>query len=92
MSSQDKTLLLYAMMSSCGDPVSAHSNIFAFFPIKFNDVTIKNLISKMQEVKLYSGLSLIIRRLSFNSNKNFLFFLVSTLKPAKDGEWLQSNK
>ena len=38
------------------------------------------------------GLSLIIRRLSFNSNRNFLFSLVRTLKCSKDGEWLQSNK
>ena len=38
------------------------------------------------------GLSLIIRRHSFNSNTNFLFSLVSTLKLSKDGEWLQSNK
>ena len=38
------------------------------------------------------GLSLIIRRLSFNSNKKFLFSLVRTLKFSKDGEWLQSNK
>ena len=38
------------------------------------------------------GLSLIIRRLSFNSNMNFLFSLVRTLKLSKDGEWLQSNK
>ena len=50
MSLQNKTLLFYAMMSSCGDPVSAHSNIFTFFPIKVNDVTFKNLISKMQEL------------------------------------------
>ena len=38
------------------------------------------------------GLSLIIRRLSFNSKRNFLFSLVRTLKFSKDGEWLQSNK
>ena len=38
------------------------------------------------------GLSLIIRRLSFNSNRNFLFSLVRTLTFSKDGEWLQSNK
>ena len=50
ISSQNKTLLLYAMMSSCGDPVSPHSNSFTFFPIKVNDVTIKNLISKMQKL------------------------------------------
>ena len=37
-------------------------------------------------------LSLIIRRLFFNPNTNFLFPLVSTLKLSKDGEWLQSNK
>ena len=38
------------------------------------------------------GLSLIVRTFSFNSNANtsFLFSLVSTLKPWKDGEWLQS--
>ena len=38
------------------------------------------------------GLSLIIKRLSFNSNTRFLFSLASTLKLSKDGEWLQSNK
>ena len=38
------------------------------------------------------GLSLIIRRLSFNSDTIFLFSLVSTLKLSKDNEWLQSNK
>ena len=38
------------------------------------------------------GLSLIIRRLSFNSNRIFLFSLVRTQKFSKDGEWLQSNK
>ena len=37
-------------------------------------------------------LSLITRRLSFNSNTNFLFSFDSTLKFSKDGEWLQSNK
>ena len=41
MSSQGITLLLYPAMSSCGDPVSAHSNTFILFPIKVNDVTIK---------------------------------------------------
>ena len=38
------------------------------------------------------GLSLIIRGFPLNSNTNFLFSLVSTLKLSKDGEWLQSNK
>ena len=38
------------------------------------------------------GLSLIIRKLFFNSNRDFLFSLVRTLKFSKDGEWLQSNK
>ena len=38
------------------------------------------------------GLSFIIRRLSSNSNTNFLFSLVSTLKFSKDGKWLQSIK
>ena len=41
MSSQDTTLLLYPVVSSCGDPVSAQSNTFTFFPIKVNDVTNK---------------------------------------------------
>ena len=41
MSSRDATLLSYPVMSSCGDPVSAHSNTFMFFPKKVNDVTIK---------------------------------------------------
>ena len=38
------------------------------------------------------GLSHIVRKLSFNSNTIFLFSLVSTLKPSKDDEWLQSDK
>ena len=38
------------------------------------------------------GRYLIIRRLSFSSNTNFLFSLISTLKISNDGEWLQSNK
>ena len=38
------------------------------------------------------GRYLIIRRLSFSSNTNFLFSLISTLKLSNDGEWLQSNK
>ena len=38
MSSQDKTLLLYPVMSKCRYPVSAYSNNL---PIKVNDVTIK---------------------------------------------------
>ena len=38
------------------------------------------------------GLSHIVRKLSFNSNTIFLFSLVSTLKPSKDDEWLQSEK
>ena len=38
------------------------------------------------------GLPLIVRRLYFSSNTNFLFSLVSVLKLAKQGEWLQSNK
>ena len=38
------------------------------------------------------GLSLIIRRSSFNFNTNSFFSLVSTLKLSKDGEWLQNNK
>ena len=42
MSSQDTTLLLYPVMSSCGDPVSVYSNTLTFFfSIKVNDVTIK---------------------------------------------------
>ena len=40
MSSQDTMLLLYPVMSSFGDPVSAYSNNL-HFPINFNDVTIK---------------------------------------------------
>ena len=42
MSSQDITLLLYSVMSKCGYPVSAYSNI------NVNDVTIK--IIKIQEL------------------------------------------
>ena len=38
------------------------------------------------------GLSLIIKRISFKSNRNCLFFLVRTLKFSKDEGWLQSNK
>ena len=40
ISSQDTMLLLYPVMSSCGDPVSAHSNTFTFFN-KSQYVTIK---------------------------------------------------
>ena len=39
---------------------------------------------------LKEGLFLIIGRLSFNSNRNFLFSLLSTLTFSKDGGWLQS--
>ena len=38
------------------------------------------------------GWSLILRRLSFNSNRSFLFFLVRTLKFSNYEEWLQNNK
>ena len=38
------------------------------------------------------ALSLIIRRLSFNSNRNFLFSFVRTLKFSKDGEWQKSKQ
>ena len=38
------------------------------------------------------GWSLIIRRLSFNSNRNFLFSFVRTLKFSKDGEWQKSKQ
>ena len=38
------------------------------------------------------GLSLITRRLSSNSNTNFVFSLLSAPKFSKDGVWLQSNK
>ena len=41
MTSQDTTLLLYPVIDSCGETVSAHSNSFTFFPIKVNDVTIE---------------------------------------------------
>ena len=37
-------------------------------------------------------LSLTIRRLSMNSNTNFLFSLVNTLNLLIGGKWLQSNK
>ena len=40
--SQDTMLFLYPVMSSCGDPVSAHSNTFTFFPVK---VEVKLLIT-----------------------------------------------
>ena len=39
---KDTMLFLYPVMSSCGDPVSAHSNTFTFFPIK---VEVKLLIT-----------------------------------------------
>ena len=39
-----------------------------------------------------NSLSLVIRRFSFNFNKNFLFSLVSTQKHSKDGGCLQSIK
>ena len=41
MSSQDTTLLLYPVMSSCGDLVLAYSNTFTSFPINVSDVAIK---------------------------------------------------
>ena len=41
MPSQDTTLLLYPVMSSCGDPISVYSDTFKFFTIKINDVTVK---------------------------------------------------
>ena len=37
ISSQDTTLLLYPVVTSCGDPFSAHSNTLTFFPIKLNE-------------------------------------------------------
>ena len=42
MSSQDTTLLLYSVMSSCEDPVSTHSISFTFFAIKVNEVHTKS--------------------------------------------------
>ena len=41
MSSQDTTLLLYPVMRSCGDRVSADLLTFTFSPINVNNVTIK---------------------------------------------------
>ena len=41
MSSEDTILLLYPVISSCGDSVSAHQTHLRFFPIKVNDITIK---------------------------------------------------
>ena len=43
---------------------------------------------------LKEDVSLIIRRLSFNSNANFLFlfFFSVILKLSKSGEWLQGKK
>ena len=38
------------------------------------------------------ALCLIIRRLPFTFNTDFMFFMVSTLKPSKGGECFQSNK
>ena len=38
------------------------------------------------------GFPLIIRRLFFNSNTNFLFSWVIILQLSKDEEWLQNNK
>ena len=39
MSSQDTTVLLYPVMSSCGDPVSTYSYIFQQ---KFPSLTLEN--------------------------------------------------
>ena len=36
------------------------------------------------------GFSLIIKKLSLNSNTIFVFYLANTLKPSKDGAWLQN--
>ena len=40
---------------------------------------------------LKGGVFFIIRRISFSSNTNYLFSLVSKLKHSKEGKWLQSN-
>ena len=50
----------------------------------YNDVDLMFLFKE--------ALSLIIRWLPFISNTDFIFLLVSTLKPSKYGACLQSNK
>ena len=77
------------------------------FLIKINDVTIFELPKKGVKLNhtfsnRYKGadlmflfkesLSLIIRRLSFNFNTNFLFYLLSILKFSKNCERFQSKK
>ena len=53
-------------------------------PNRYNSADLMRLVKE--------SLSLIIRRISFNSDRNCLFSLVRTLKLSKDGGWLQSNK
>ena len=108
MSSQDTTLLLYPVMSKCRYAVSAiqtFSNKSKWcnnWIIKIQELsspkgelayTLPNSYNDADLMFLFKeGLSLIIKRLSLNSNRNFVFSLVRTLKFPKDGEWLQSNK
>ena len=57
------------------------------------DYTLSNRYNAADLMFLFTeGLSLIIRRLSFSSNTNFLISLIYTLTFSKDGEWLQSSR
>ena len=116
MPSQDITLLLYSVISSRGNQLSALSKHVYNFLMKIDDVTIQNLIRRIRELNspnqeltltltilcqicimvqicfCFRKVYLVIKRLSFNFNANFLFSLVGIQKLSKDGEWLQSTK
>ena len=49
MSSQDITLLLYPVISICGDLVQPHSNMFTIFLLKIDDATIRKRIKDVKE-------------------------------------------
>ena len=107
----DITILLYPVISSAGDLVSASFKLrYNFFNKSWwlNNLKPNERNPRIQHPKirvnfnytlsnrynggdlmflLKEGLSLIFMRLPFNSNRNFLLSLVSTLKHSKDDEW-----
>ena len=91
MPSHDITILLYIVIRSRGDLVSTSFkhvyNPRIELPKRGVNYTLSNRCNGADLMFLFKeGLSLIIRRLSFNFS--FLFSLVSTLKLSKDGKWL----
>ena len=93
MPSHNITILLYPVIRSRGDLVSTSFkhvyNPRIELPKRGVNYTLSNRCNGADLMFLFKeGLSLIIRRLSFNANTNFLFSLVSTLKLSKDGKWL----